>query len=702
MSSTFGGMANSLTRDAHLVDNDQPFSTSSLVAARSGVAKHVREKGLIMEQDIDCLEYSSEEESTKPTEDLDGIFAISSKKSKLDMIIANHDKIYYRPFCKDFYTAIFEITNMTEAEVVAYRKELNDIKVVGKRCPRPIKTWSQCITSVKILQFLKKYKYEKVTPIQAQALPIILSGRNMIGIAKTGSGKTLAFLLPMFRHIIDQPPLDDGDGPIAIIITPTRALALQTTRECKKFAKLFDIRCIAVYGDTSVSEQIAQLKRGAEIIVCTPGRLVDMLTANNGRVTNVRRVTYVAVDEADRMFDMGFEPQVPKILDSIRPDRQIVMFSATFPKKMEALARKNLYKPIEATIGERSIVCKDIIQNGVNIQNLILVVNYDCPNHYEDYVHRCGRTGRAGNIDYAYTFLTPTQERYTGNIIQALKTSGTSIPEVLTLLWDSYVKKEEAMGIESEINAQSEYLSQNVASVTAKYKDKMHTIKSRLEQTDRDRREAQIRTEQLQNEIERLKNELTHKKEMIFEKDKLIQDAQYKSREILLERQSVEDRISNEYKRLNELVDKNRLLEEELERMRRSQILENITVRRTDVINLDTGTVDSSNRLEELRTKINEFERRFASEKASKESLQVQIKILEEENADLRDIMSQMRKRAHDDRRTDRDRNDEIQQLIARAESNARQYMSNFNISTTSPTSTLVRIIPISSPTKIS
>lgn len=118
------------------------------------------------------------------------------------------------------------------------------------------------------------------------------------------------------------------------------------------------------------------------------------------------------------------------------------------------------------------------------------------------------------------------------------------------------------------------------------------------EQTDRERREAQIRTEQLQNEIERLKNELTHKKEMIFEKDKLIQDAQYKSREILLERQSVEDRISNEYRRLNELVEKyveqrwmtlhslslsscrNRLLEEELERMRRSQILENITVRR--------------------------------------------------------------------------------------------------------------------------
>ncbi|CAF1297916.1 unnamed protein product, partial [Adineta steineri] len=215
------------------------------------------------------------------------------------------------------------------------------------------------------------------------------------------------------------------------------------------------------------------------------------------------------------------------------------------------------------------------------------------------------------------------------------------------------------------------------------------------EQTDRERREAQYRTEQLQHEIERLKNELTHKKEVIYEKDKLIQDTQYKSREMFLERQSAEEKISNEYKRLNELEDRNRLLEEELEHIRRSQILENITVRRTDVINLDGGTIDSSNRIEELRMKINEYERKFLHEKTSKESLQVQMKILEEENTDLRDIMSQMRKRTQDDRREDRDRNDEIQLLIARAESNARQYMSNFNLSP-SPTSTLVRIMPLS------
>ncbi|CAF1689761.1 unnamed protein product, partial [Adineta ricciae] len=132
----------------------------------------------------------------------------------------------------------------------------------------------------------------------------------------------------------------------------------------------------------------------------------------------------------------------------------------------------------------------------------------------------------------------------------------------------------------SEINSKSEQCSQNIASITAKYKDKLNSIKSRLEQTDRERREAQYRTEQLQHEIERLKTELTRKKEVIHGKDKIIQDTQYKNREISLERQSVEEKITNEYKRLNELVDKNRLLEEELERIRHSQILENITVRR--------------------------------------------------------------------------------------------------------------------------
>jgi ATP-dependent RNA helicase DDX46/PRP5 len=287
---------------------------------------------------------------------------------------------------------------------------------------------------------------------------------------------------------------------------------------------------VAVYGGTGISEQIAELKRGAEVIVCTPGRMIDMIAANSGRVTNLRRVTYVVMDEADRMFDLGFEPQVNKIVDNIRPDKQTVMFSATFPRQMEQLARRVLNKPIEITIGGRSVVCKDVEQHvilidddekylkllellgiyqeagsvlvfvdkqenadelmrklmknsypcmslhggidqydrestivdfknaniplliatsvaarGLDVKDLILVVNYDCPNHYEDYVHRCGRTGRAGHKGYAYTFITSDQVKYSGDIIHALELSTQKIPDDLKEAWDKYVKEMEAV-----------------------------------------------------------------------------------------------------------------------------------------------------------------------------------------------------------------------------------------------------------------
>lgn len=318
---------------------------------------------------------------------------------------------------------------------------------------------------------------------------------------------------------------------LAIIMTPTRELAMQIGKECKKFTKSLNLRAVCVYGGTGISEQIAELKRGTEIIVCTPGRMIDMLAANSGRVTNLRRCTYVVLDEADRMFDMGFEPQVMRIVDNIRPDRQTVMFSATFPRPMEALARKILNKPIEIQVGVRSLVCKEVEQHvivieeeqkflkllellgyywdkgsilvfvdkqehadsllkdlmrasytcmslhggidqfdrdstivdfkagkinllvatsvaarGLDVKHLILVINYDCPNHYEDYVHRCGRTGRAGNKGFAYTFVTSEQERYCGDIVRALESAGNSVPVELQTLWDSYKNKQESEG----------------------------------------------------------------------------------------------------------------------------------------------------------------------------------------------------------------------------------------------------------------
>ncbi|GLV39508.1 pre-mRNA processing factor 5 [Carabus blaptoides fortunei] len=495
----------------------------------TGVSKKAASsnRGELIEENQDGLEYSSEEEQ----EDLKDTAASIANKQKKELAKVDHAEMNYIPFRKNFYVEVPEIARMTHEEVEAYKEELEGIRVKGKGCPKPIKAWAQCGVSKKELDVLKKLGYEKPTPIQVQAIPAIMSGRDLIGIAKTGSGKTLAFMLPMFRHILDQIPLEETDGPIAVIMTPTRELCMQIGKDIKKFTKSLNLHAVCVYGGTGISEQIAELKRGAEIIVCTPGRMIDMLAANSGKVTNLKRVTYIVLDEADRMFDMGFEPQVMRIIENVRPDRQTVMFSATFPRQMEALARRILQKPIEIQVGGRSVVCKDVEQHvviideeqkflkllellglyqehgsilvfvdkqenadillkdlmkasyncmslhggidqfdrdstiidfkngkvklliatsvaarGLDVKQLILVVNYDCPNHYEDYVHRCGRTGRAGNKGFAYTFVTPEQERYAGDIIRAFELATISVPESLRNLWEAYKAKQEAEG----------------------------------------------------------------------------------------------------------------------------------------------------------------------------------------------------------------------------------------------------------------
>lgn len=491
------------------------------------VEKNAPNKGDIMEP---------EDERIVVADDLDIEQTATSLLAKgRQLPQTDHSKVYYRPFRKDFYKEVPEIAKMSKKEVEDYREGLDEIKVRGKNVPKPIRNWAQCGVDKKMLNLLKLYNYVKPTPIQSQAIPAIMSGRDIIGIAKTGSGKTLAFLIPMFRHILDQPELEEMDGPIALIMSPTRELALQTWKEANKFAKNYDIRVVCVYGGVGISEQIAELKKGAEVIVCTPGRMIDMLAANNGRVTNLRRATYLVLDEADRMFDMGFEPQVTKIVNNIRPDRQTVLFSATFPKQMEALARQVLLeRPVEIQVGGRSVVCKEVEQHamiieehqkflkllellgqfseygnvlvfvdkqekaddivgqlmrngynaaplhggidqndrdstiaefrlgrlklmvatsvaarGLDVKKLILVVNYDVPNHYEDYVHRVGRTGRAGNKGWAYTFILPEgQEKLAGEVCRAFETAGATPPEDLKKLWEDYREKMRAEGVE--------------------------------------------------------------------------------------------------------------------------------------------------------------------------------------------------------------------------------------------------------------
>lgn len=176
-------------------------------------------------------------------EDADDILAMASKlKKKKELPTVQHSKIDYEPFRRSFYVEPSELAEMTEEEVDDLRLELDGIKIRGQDCPKPVVKWSQCGLPVQNMEVINKLGYEKPTSIQAQAIPAIMSGRNVIGVAKTGSGKTIAFLLPMFRHIKDQRPLEPNEGPIALVMTPTRELAVQIHKECKPFLKANGLR----------------------------------------------------------------------------------------------------------------------------------------------------------------------------------------------------------------------------------------------------------------------------------------------------------------------------------------------------------------------------------------------------------------------------------------------------------------------------
>ena len=289
--------------------------------------------------------------------------------------------------------------------------------------------------------------------------------------------------------------------------------------------QLVGVRCVACYGGSGIGDQVNKLRRGVEIVIGTPGRLIDVLTISNGKVTNLRRVTFCVLDEADRMFDLGFEPQITMMLRTIRPDRQLCMFSATFPIHIEHLARKILRKPLEVSVGEKGqtaahiaqylelrteedkfirllqllgewcehgsiivfvdrqveadalfanlhvngydqtkllhggldhtdreltiqefktnkqlpnvLVATSVAARGLDVPSVNLVVNYVVPDHLEDYVHRIGRTGRAGNIGCAYTFITEAEADRAEELCGVLKQGGHDPgPEVQRLADD--------------------------------------------------------------------------------------------------------------------------------------------------------------------------------------------------------------------------------------------------------------------------
>lgn len=266
-------------------------------------------------------------------------------------------------FEKSFYKEDPNITARSSREVDEFRRKL-EITVQGKNVPRPVETFDEAGFPGYVMSEVKAQGFSRPTAIQSQGWPMALSGRDVVGIAETGSGKTLTYCLPAIVHINAQPLLAPGDGPIVLVLAPTRELAVQIQQEITKFGKSSRIRNTCVYGGVPKGQQIRDLSRGVEVCIATPGRLIDMLESGK---TNLRRVTYLVLDEADRMLDMGFEPQIRKIIGQIRPDRQTCMWSATWPKEVRQLASDYLNDYIQVNIGSMDLSANHRIVQKVEI-----------------------------------------------------------------------------------------------------------------------------------------------------------------------------------------------------------------------------------------------------------------------------------------------------------------------------------------------
>jgi len=437
----------------------------------------------------------------------------------------NWSGVKLEPFQKNFYAPNKTVMARSDQQIDEFRQQ-HEIKVFGNssgsRVNRPVETFLEANFPHYILKELATAGFEKPTPIQSQGWPMAMSGQDVIGIARTGSGKTLAFLLPAIVHINAQPLLKPGDGPIVLILAPTRELACQIKGEADKFGYTSSIKNTCVYGGAPKRDQARHLRDGVEIVIATPGRLMDFLEQET---TNLRRVTYLVLDEADRMLDMGFEPQMRKILSQVRPDRQTLLWSATWPKdgQVQRLTREFLSDPIRVNVGSAELsankdvkqvimivnniydkeerlnellrqytkekmlifcntkrlcgdvswqlkqlgyracaihgdkkqaerervlgqfrrgqiqimVATDVASRGLDIKDVKVIVNYDFPDGragVEDYVHRIGRTGRAGSKGTAYSFFTQDNSKRARELIKILEGAKQDVPEDLRIM----------------------------------------------------------------------------------------------------------------------------------------------------------------------------------------------------------------------------------------------------------------------------
>ncbi|CAB9527963.1 dependent RNA helicase [Seminavis robusta] len=370
------------------------------------------------------------------------------------------------------------------------------IEVSGENAPDPIDTYSVETIGEELYKNTQLCGYTRPTPVQKYSVPIGTLGRDLMACAQTGSGKTAGFLFPIIMSMLKNGGRDPPDSarrrsyPEALVLAPTRELAQQIQEEAKRFCYATGIASVVIYGGAEVREQLRQIERGCDLLVATPGRLVDLMERGRLGMENIR---FMVLDEADRMLDMGFEPQIRRIVEEAGmpqgAERQTMMFSATFPSNIQRLASDFMRDYVFLTVGRVGSASKDVTQTieyveeqdkletlmrflltieeglilifvetkrscdyvedilcqrgfpacsihgdksqrereealrafkravtpvmvatdvasrGLDIPNVTQVVNYDLPTNIDDYVHRIGRTGRAGNTGSALAFV---------------------------------------------------------------------------------------------------------------------------------------------------------------------------------------------------------------------------------------------------------------------------------------------------------
>jgi len=405
--------------------------------------------------------------------------------------------------------------------------------------PDPFLKFTDAPFNQAVQRSFKEAGFDKPTSIQSQAWPVALRGNDMICIAKTGSGKTCGFLLPsIHQHINCKTYNQRGPRyPVLLVLAPTRELACQIMDETRKFGRPMGINSVCTYGGSPKYPQIAALERGVDCIIATPGRINDLIEMKKA---NLSKVKFLVLDEADRMLDMGFEPQIRSVVNALPAERQTLLFSATWPKDIQRLAFDFLSNPIQVNVGDvdslnankdikqhivmcgqnekleklcailkelteqgvpeteskvravdlggkkhpkiivftakkvscnelanklwddgfavdclhgdrpqwertkvitafkngtlRALIATDVAARGLDVKDVGMVVNYDMPagtNAVEDYVHRIGRTGRAGAKGIAHTFFTQGDRKCATQLVEVLRKAEQDVPAEL-------------------------------------------------------------------------------------------------------------------------------------------------------------------------------------------------------------------------------------------------------------------------------